>query len=75
MALQVWLPLNGNMKNQGLAGDFVLSGTATYGEGKLGQAISINKTNNYYTVPELNGVSNYTIAYWEKIDSSATYSQ
>ena len=75
MALQVWLPLNGNLNNQGLAGDFTLSGNATYGSGKFGQAISTNKTNNYYTVPELNGVSNYTIAYWEKIDSSAEYSQ
>ena len=37
MSLQVWLPLNGNIKNQGL--DFlepILHSTEVYGEGKIG---------------------------------------
>ena len=75
MGLQVWLPLNGDMKNRGLAGDFTLSGTATYGSGKLGQAIYIDKTDNRYTAQQLNGVTHYSVAYWEKIDASQSFTQ
>lgn len=39
MALQVWLPLNGNLNNQGL-GDINISGTPTYTSGKIGSGLS-----------------------------------
>jgi hypothetical protein len=36
MSLQVWLPLNGDLKNQGLSGlTFTQTGTALFGNGKL----------------------------------------
>ena len=40
MALQIWLPLNGNLNNQGLAKIKMTStNAATYVDGKIGQAI------------------------------------
>jgi len=73
LALQVWLPLNGTLENQGLA-DFAFTGTGTYGNGKLGgKALSVDQTNFRATAAELVGVKTFTICYWEKIDSSAEY--
>lgn len=40
MSLQVWLPLNGNVNNQGLLSDPTISTAPTYVDGKLGKAIS-----------------------------------
>lgn len=40
MSLQVWLPLNGNIKNHGLLGDFVVGTTPVFTFGKLSQALS-----------------------------------
>ena len=37
MALRVWLPFNGNIKNQGLGPQPVNDGTLTYDNGKIGQ--------------------------------------
>lgn len=37
MALQVWLPLNGKMENQGLSGVTMSGGPASYGNGPLGK--------------------------------------
>lgn len=39
MSLQIWLPLNGTMKNQGLLGDLTQTATPTYDIGKTGQAL------------------------------------
>lgn len=44
MALRVWLPLNGNLENQGLEGVSSITGSPTYGAGKLGQAITAGGT-------------------------------
>lgn len=40
MSLRVWLPLNGDLKNQGLDNDIVVTpgGTVSYTTGKIGQA-------------------------------------
>lgn len=40
MGLQVWLPLNGNIKNHGLLGDFAVGTTPVFTFGKLSQALS-----------------------------------
>lgn len=40
MSLQVWLPLNGNLKNQGLSGELTVIGTPTYANGKIGKGLS-----------------------------------
>ena len=40
MALQVWLPLQGDLKNQGLTNITLDSGSPTYTNGKLGQCLN-----------------------------------
>lgn len=40
MALQVWLPLQGDLKNQGLTNITLNSGSPTYTNGKLGQCLN-----------------------------------
>ena len=38
MSLQVWLPLNGDLKNNGISNlDITAVGTSTYGNGKIGK--------------------------------------
>lgn len=73
MALQVWLPLNGNLNNYGVAGDFTIPGTPTFVSGKVGgKALSLDHFYGSVTVPELIGVTNFSIAFWAKVDSSVT---
>lgn len=73
MALQVWLPLNGNLNNYGVAGDFTIPGTPTFVGGKVGgKALSLDHFYGSVTVPELTGVTNFSIAFWAKVDSSVT---
>ena len=44
MALLVWLPLNGNLNNQGLS-NITISGTPAYdNNGKIGKCVKFNKT-------------------------------
>ena len=62
MGLQVWLPLNGNYKNQGLIGDLTVLTTPSFVSGKIGQAmcggafrLSAEQTNkilnnNYFSI-------------------------
>lgn len=41
MALQVWLPLNGDVRNQGLLGDLTVTATPTFADaGKIGKCLS-----------------------------------
>ena len=38
MSLQVWLPLNGDLKNNGISNlDITAVGISTYGNGKIGK--------------------------------------
>lgn len=42
MSLQVWLPLNGNLNNNGLLGTLTTATSATYvNNGKTGKALSV----------------------------------
>ena len=44
MALRVWLPLNGNLNNQGLSSAKVEAvTTASFSDGKIGQSLSGGK--------------------------------
>ena len=67
MALQVWLPLNGNLNNQGL-NNTAFTGSTTFEAGKLGQAgvfgTAAKRAISSATVT-LN--SQVTIAFWIKI--------
>ncbi len=59
MSLQVWLPLNGDLHNQGLANVAVTNNGATIdSSGKIGKCYSFNG-NNYITLP-ISLLSNFT---------------
>ena len=73
MSLQIWLPLNGNTKNQGLSNITVSSTTGTQENGKIGKCykgVNLNLTNlgNLKVYP-------MTISFWVKTDSSGTWQQ
>lgn len=67
MSLQVWLPLNGNVNNQGICDSIEVSaGTPQYIDGKMGQGIDINHRVTFTGLPRLN---NFSIFFWLKVDS------
>lgn len=76
MALQVWLPLNGNINNQGIgkaSSDFIISG-ATFDSGKTGKNLIIsNQKSNTITIEELKNKKNLTIAFWFKMTPDKTF--
>lgn len=67
MSLQVWLPLNGSIDNQGICDTVVASSTnPQYTTGKLGQGINLSQRVNFIGLPKMN---NFSIFFWAKIDS------
>lgn len=67
MSLQVWLPLNGSIENQGICDTIsISSGTPQYTTGKIGQGISLNQRVNFTGLPQLD---NFSIMFWAKVDS------
>lgn len=72
MSLLVWLPLNGNTENQGLASDIkIVGGTATVdNDGKIGQCYSFTKASNQYLMgapaPLNNDMNEWSYACWFK---------
>ena len=70
MSLAVWLPLNGDLHNQGL-NSTTFSGTAAYKSyGKLGgQSLSLQNRITCST-PALNGVQFFSIAFWCRIEDN-----
>ena len=71
MALQVWLPLNGNLKNQGTAKVTVTnSGNTINNNGKIGSCYLINK-NNVITITEnFFNTNEFTFSFWLKMASN-----
>ena len=74
MSLQVWLPLNGNLNNQGLdgSGKFNIVGTFV-DKGKISSKAYNCTQQATATFSNLIGVTNYSISYWIYIDSSLTF--
>lgn len=65
MSLVVWLPLNGNLENQGLSNVTVINNGATVDDnGKIGKCYKFN--NQYMTIPmtNLNTTNGLTLACW-----------
>jgi len=74
MALQVWLPLNGDLHNQGLADvDAIIGGTAVVNaNGKIGSCYKTGTSIGYIEVPAsaMNGFTgDCTVCFWMKINS------
>ena len=80
MGLQVWLPLNGDVNNQGLSGLTVTNNTATVNNnGKIGKCYSFSSTSMQLTLD-----SNFkalfsdaaSVTFWVKVSSShSAYAQ
>ena len=64
LALQVWMPMNGNTNNQGI-GDITISGSPSYTEnGKLGTKYLSSSSNIYIDVPAITSTKTCTFAFW-----------
>lgn len=77
MALQIWLPLNGDLKNRGLASIPALSlSSLTFDDnGKIGKCLKIPKiTTNNIVIPELQGVKKFSFSCWLYLDTNLTNS-
>lgn len=75
MALQVWLPLNGDLHNQGLDNGAIFTNiSAIWVNGKIGaKSYKCDNSTNNATFPSLTGAKEWSIAYWLYIDTSLTY--
>ena len=76
MALQVWLPLNGNVNNQGLEpSSFIKRGSKDWGKGKVtekcfgnsSQTTSSTATDCIYTVTTHKWTKNFSVAFWASL--------
>ena len=65
MALQIWLPLNGNLDNNGLSNITVTNYGATVDDnGKIGKCYSFDGTDDYASIPFNNFGNNFSISLW-----------
>ena len=69
MSLQIWLPLNGNVENQGLA-KVVTSGGTVYANGKIGQCIGVKTSTKVTITHTMATTTNFSMAFWMKIPAN-----
>lgn len=68
--LAVWLPLLGDIDNQGLCPITVISGTPVWlDNGKIGQGLSLNSRVGF-NCSALSGCKKFTVAFWVRIDDN-----
>ena len=77
MALQVWLPLNGNLDNQGLSNITVTNNGATVNDnGKIGKCYSFNGSSQYIDfssyASQLRELSEVSICFWCYISNASS---
>lgn len=75
MALQVWLPFNGDLHNQGLdpTQPTPPSGITYTDSGKIGKALTINAKSFSTTFSSLANKKEFTISFWHRVDLTASY--
>lgn len=65
MSLLVWLPLLGNLNNQGTSNVTVTNnGASVDNNGKLGKCYSFNGSSNYINISNLPNPANLTVSFW-----------
>ena len=77
MALQVWLPLNGDLRNQGLTKvSSISSAGGSFTDGKIGQSFNITtdggKVSLNSFVTTLQTYTTYSMCAWVYLTSTAT---
>lgn len=70
MSLKVWLPLTGNLENKGLSDTDFGTSTAFASTGKIGAQSAYSNMQKTIICSELTGVTEFSLAYWLKVDSS-----
>lgn len=76
MSLQVWLPLNGDLRNLGLSNVTVTNNGATIDDsGKIGKCYTLNGTSNYINISNLSNPKNITVAFWMKRNATTNSRQ
>lgn len=73
MSLQIWLPLNGTLKNNGLGTISTTSGTLAFKSGGKIANTSYDLSKRYYiNCPELANLQTFSVCFWGYIESSST---
>lgn len=76
MSLLVWMPLNGNLTNQGLSNVSFTANTASYSTvTKFAKSLVLKTANTVFSVPELNGARVFSIAFWIYSESNSSYTR
>lgn len=71
MALQVWLPLNGDLKNHGVGTITNASGNPTFVKSITGKGIDTTKEAYSFTCNELEDCDSFTVAFWAKVNTDS----
>ena len=74
MALQVWLPLNGNLENKGLSNITITptGGSDSYTDGKIGKCLT--PSSRYYNISPITLGSEASICCWTKTTTNSKMS-
>ncbi len=77
MALQVWLPLNGNMNNEGVSALTFSANSPSWNTAstKFGKNLSLKATNVAFTASGMTGATKFSIAFWIYASSNSSYSR
>ena len=75
MSLQVWLPLNGNLKNNGLdISNVTTTGTTSYTNGRIGKILTLSGGNNVKVQYNNISTEKLSICFWIKPNSPSEWS-